>query len=72
MVNETPEVVGSVAGCEGEIHILVTDYCFPLNSIWGYKSYKADAVEEARQMVRYERLNRANDRTDLARKSREV
>ena len=72
MVDETPEIVGDVTGCEGEIHILVIDYCFPLNGIWRYESYKADAVVEARQMVRDERLNRANDQTDLAHKSREV
>lgn len=67
VVNETPEVVG-VTGCEGQIHVLAIDYCFQLNGIWRYEIYEADVVEEARQMVRNERLNRANDRIDLAHK----
>ena len=51
VVDETPEVVGDVTGCEGEIHILVVDHCFALNGDWRCESYKADAVEEPRQMV---------------------
>jgi hypothetical protein len=72
VLDETPGVIGDATGGEGEVGVLGIGCGTPLHGARRYKSYKADAVEEARQVARDERLNRRNDRAKLAHESREV
>jgi 2-keto-3-deoxy-6-phosphogluconate aldolase len=72
-LDETPGVTGDAIGGGGEVGVLCVGCGSPLHGVPWYKSYKTDAVEEeAREMVRDQRLKRRNDRAKSAHESREV